>query len=118
MSEEIMQGLTEQQEASLPYYVHEGEMARLERANKRWFIAFIIVLAMLFVTNAGWIVYESQFETYNYEQETRSDKSYAVALMNTGEGSLTYNGNGSEAEANGEGQEDQQPEPDEAVPEM
>ena len=47
--------------AMIPYYVHEGEMSRMERLNKRWFIAFLIAIIMLFVTNAGWIYYENQF---------------------------------------------------------
>jgi hypothetical protein len=57
----------EQKTVSIPYYVHEGEMFRVERLNKRWFIAFMIVLFMLFGTNLGWVIYENQFETYSYE---------------------------------------------------
>lgn len=40
---------------------HEKEMTRLEVQCKRWFIAFLIVLAMLFVTNAAWVIYEMSF---------------------------------------------------------
>jgi len=40
---------------------HEKEMTRLEVQCKRWFIAFMIVLAMLFVTNAAWVIYEMSF---------------------------------------------------------
>lgn len=113
MSEKSMQELTEQQAASLPYYVHEGEMTRLERANKRWFIAFIIVLVMLFVTNAGWIVYDHQFETYQVQQDVDTGTGAAVVA---GIGDVTYGQ--SEADNPGPSAEDQQPEPDEAVPEM
>ena len=70
MSENVYGTLSEEQKAvSIPYYLHEGEMYRLERLNKRWFIAFLIVLVMLFVSNAGWIIYENQFqdEVYSYE---------------------------------------------------
>ena len=109
--------LNESQKAvDIPYYVHEGEMSRMERLNKRWFVAFLIVLVMLFVSNVGWIIYESQFETYSYEQEASSDKSFAVALLNTGEGSINYDGHGSEATGDGAGEENQQPEPDENLP--
>lgn len=59
----------DRESVSIPYFIHEGEMYRLERANKRWFISFLIVLAMLFLTNAGWIAYESQYETYRIEQD-------------------------------------------------
>lgn len=75
----------EQKAAVIPYYVHEGEMNRLERLNKRWFISFLIVLVMLFVTNAGWIIYESQYcdELYTYEIQQDSGEG----------GTNTYTGN-------------------------
>ena len=60
--------------AMIPYYVHEGEMVRMERINKRWFIAFLIVLVMLFATNAGWIVYESQFSDVVTTTEIEADQ--------------------------------------------
>ena len=39
----------ENEPVMIPYFVHEGEMARMERANKRWFVAFLVVLVMLVV---------------------------------------------------------------------
>ena len=116
MSENFTDLNEEQQAVSMPYFIHEGEMSRMERLNKRWFVAFLIAILMLFITNAGWIIYESQFETVSYEQEVRSDKSYAMALLNTGEGSINYNGNDSQTETDGESQEDQQPESYENLP--
>ena len=35
----------------------------LKRASKRNFIIILILLVMLFATNIGWLIYESQFET-------------------------------------------------------
>ena len=40
----------------------ESALAREDRKNKRLWILVIILLAMLFCSNAGWIWYESQFE--------------------------------------------------------
>ena len=37
----------------IPYYVHEGEMNRLERANKRLIIGLIIVFLAFVGTNLG-----------------------------------------------------------------
>jgi hypothetical protein len=71
---------------AVPYVVYEMEQARAERHSKRWMIAFFVAIAMLFATNIGWLIYESQFETYYYEQD-----SAAVNNINTGEGSI-YNG--------------------------
>ena len=42
-------------------WLFEGAMARLERSNKRLFILTVILTLLLFATNFGWIVYESQF---------------------------------------------------------
>lgn len=75
--------------AMIPYYVHEGEMVRLERMNKRWFVAFIVVLVMLFATNAGWIIYESQFETVDIDQKVETGDSPAV-VSGTGDAIYGY----------------------------
>ena len=48
---------------------HEKEMTRMETANKRMFIAFLIVLVMLFATNIAWVIYESQFQDVVVTQE-------------------------------------------------
>ena len=74
---------------------HEKEMTRMETANRRWFIAFLIVLSMLFVTNAGWIVYENQFQDIMIEQEGYSDTGNNY-LNGTGE--MTVNGQSGEAD--------------------
>lgn len=63
----------EQKAVSIPYYLHEGEMFRLERLNKRWFIAFLIVLVMLFVTNGAWIAHEMQYKDEMWTYEIQQD---------------------------------------------
>lgn len=55
--------------AMIPFYVHEGEVYRLERANRRLFILMLIVFLAFITTNAGWIIYESQFEDVVVTQE-------------------------------------------------
>lgn len=47
---------------SIPFFVHESDMTRMERANKRWFIAFLVTLILLVGSNIGWMAYESSFE--------------------------------------------------------
>lgn len=54
---------------SVPYMVYDMDMARAERHSKRWMIAAIVMAVMLFATNIGWIIYESQFETISYQQD-------------------------------------------------
>lgn len=52
----------ENEKISVPYVVHEGDMARLERTVKRLWILCILLVLLLVGSNAGWIWYESQFE--------------------------------------------------------
>ena len=54
---------------SVPYIVHESSMARMERQIKRLWIALIVCIAMIFACNVAWLAYESQFETFYYEQD-------------------------------------------------
>lgn len=66
--------------AQIPYIVYESEMARVERSKneevarhmrdkRNWMIAFFVALALFFVTNIGWLIYESQFVTISYAQD-------------------------------------------------
>ena len=43
-------------------------MKELKTHSKRWFIIAIIELIIIITTNAGWLIYESQFETVTEEQ--------------------------------------------------
>ena len=47
---------------TIPYYAHEGMMARMERTVRRLWIICIILIILLAGTNAAWIWYEMQFE--------------------------------------------------------
>lgn len=59
----------EKEKTSVPYIVYEGEMARAERRDKRQWIVIIVLIVALFASNIGWLIYESQFETYTYTQD-------------------------------------------------
>lgn len=108
----------EEKTVSIPYYVHEGEMTRMERLNKRWFLAFMIVLVMFFASNLAWVIYEMSYDTYYYAQEaTAEGNGDAAALLSTGEGSVTFNGK-SETSGKVSGKEDQLHESDEGMPEL
>ena len=58
MEENISSNLPE----TIPYVVHESEVARLERTIKRLFILCLVLIFVAVGTNAYWIWYESQFE--------------------------------------------------------
>ena len=72
-------------EKMIPYFSHEGDMARMERANKRLFILLLIIPTILIIalvgTNAAWISYENSFEDkveIEAEQETSEGSNYIV----------------------------------------
>lgn len=50
-------------EKMIPYFCHEGDMARAERTIKRLWILCIMLIILLVGTNIAWIHYESQWET-------------------------------------------------------
>ena len=63
---------------------HEKEMTRMEIINRRWFIAFLVVLFMLFGTNMAWVIYENQFQ----------DVVVTTTAESQGEGNATAFGTG------------------------
>lgn len=76
--------IKDEKQAMVPYFLHESEMARLERMVKRMWILCIIMFLALVGTNAGWICYESQFEDKVITQEISQDSGFG--------GTNTYNG--------------------------
>ena len=45
----------------VPYIVHERDIARMERMNRRLWILCIVLIVLLAVTNGAWLYYENQF---------------------------------------------------------
>lgn len=70
----------------VPYAVHEKDMARMERTNKRLWIALILLIVFLVGSNIAWIAYESQFETVESTEITQD--------VDTGEGDAFVSGTG------------------------
>lgn len=85
---------TKNQSDEVPYIVHEGTMARMERTVKRLWVTIILLIAMLVATNGAWLYYDSQYEdvvtTETYEANT-NDGGDALISRN---GDVTVNGNG------------------------
>ena len=74
---------------TIDYTVHESIMARMERANKRWFIAWLITFVLLCCCVGGFIWYESQFEEISMTQEATTDGGGDV-VVNGAAGDLYY----------------------------
>jgi hypothetical protein len=121
--------MSAEQSVSIPYFVHEGEMTRLnlihkedkdrlDKLNKRWFISFLIVLAMLFASNIAWVIYEMCYQTVYISNDASSETGDSTALLTTGEGSVNYYGNAREASDTVPGETNEQQQPGEGVPDL
>lgn len=62
-------------------YVHDAYIATFERHLKRQWIAILLLIVLLFGSNAAWLYYESQFTsemTTTVTQELTADGGDAV----------------------------------------
>lgn len=80
----------------IDYIVHESQMARMERIIKRLWILAIILIVLLFGSNAAWIWYENQFQdeviTVEAEQTTEGGgNNYALGGDFNGEATSQSN---------------------------
>lgn len=58
----------------IPFAAHQAEMSRSERQHKALVWIIVLFILLLVGTNAGWLIYESQFETVEaWEQEVWQD---------------------------------------------
>lgn len=72
----------------VPFIVFESEMARAERRDKRQWIIIIVLIFSFLASNIGWLIYESQFDTYSYEY---SQDGEGLNNINTGaQGDVLY----------------------------
>lgn len=68
---------------TVPYIVHEADMARQERTIKRLWILAILLIVLLVGSNCAWLWYESQFTDeivteIEAQQETSEGNNYVV----------------------------------------
>lgn len=71
-------------------------LKEVKAQSKRWFIIAIIELVIIIATNAGWLIYESQFETVTDTETTTVDggeNGIATYLENSESGDINYGEN-------------------------
>ena len=85
----------------VPYIVHEADMARMERSNKRLSVLATVVVALLFISNGLWLWVWNQYEYVDTEVTT--------SVSQDGEGNNII-GNGNEVTDEPNGNEDGQDE--------
>lgn len=71
---------------TIDYVAHEADMARMERINRRLWIALLIVILLFTASNAFWIWRESQFEDVITTTETVTQDT------GNGNGNNTFSG--------------------------
>ena len=69
----------------VPYIVHEGAVARLERVIKRMLRLVLLLIILLFVSNAAWILYQSQFEDVETTITQENEDGYNNYIGNDGD---------------------------------
>lgn len=75
---------------TIPYLVHESDMARQERTIKRLWVLCIILILLLVGSNAFWFYYESQFEeVVETTQEVTQENSDGINNFVGGDGVIT-----------------------------
>lgn len=74
----------------VPYIVHESSMARMERQTKRLWIALIVVIAMLFASNAVWLWAWMQYDYESYSYDLSADGDSDANFI--GQDGNIYNG--------------------------
>ena len=55
--------------ASVPFFAHEQAIERQERHINKLYGIITLLIVLLFLTNLGWLAYESQFQTVTALQD-------------------------------------------------
>lgn len=55
---------------SIPYFVHEGDMDRADRTNKRLTVALVLTIVLMFLSNGIWLYEWMQYDYVSEDEET------------------------------------------------
>lgn len=80
----------------VPFVVHEGILARMERTIKRLWIVVLVLIGLLAASNGAWIWYESQFVEESVWQEVDTGEGDAFVA---GIGDVNYGEDKAESDA-------------------
>ncbi len=77
----------DQKQENVSYFVHEGIMARMERTVKRLWIALIIAVILIFVSNGMWLYAWMQFDYVDTDRsiDINADNGTANYIGNDGD---------------------------------
>lgn len=86
--------MSEKEIAQIPFYAHEGEVTRLERINKRLWIAVLVVFAAFVISNLAWIIFENQYQDIVTTETYTADADGSGNAVANGKGDVTIYGYG------------------------
>lgn len=59
----------ENEKMMIPYFAHEAEVMRQEKHMKRLWIALVISILCILISNLVWIWYINQYDFVSYDQD-------------------------------------------------
>lgn len=65
----------------IPYIAFEAEMARYERTIKRLLIALLVSVALIFASNAAWLLFFNQFDIIGDTVQLESNEAGNASYM-------------------------------------
>lgn len=66
----MKRGMTEKQvERCNPYFLYEKNMELIDRGHKRLWVVILVLIALLCISNVGWLYINSQYEKVVVTQE-------------------------------------------------
>lgn len=70
------------QKQDVPFLVHEADMARMERQNKRVWILCVVLAVLLAFSWLGFVLYEAQYvdESATVEVDTGEGDAYVAGI--------------------------------------
>ena len=69
----------------VPYIVHEGAVARLERVIKRMWVLVLSLIILLVASNGAWIWWESKYQTIETTITQENADGYNNYIGNDGD---------------------------------
>ena len=61
--------MNENEKMVIPYFAHEAEVMRQEKHMKRLWIALVISILCILISNLVWIWYINQYDYVSYDQD-------------------------------------------------
>lgn len=80
LNDDLFKECSEQKKLeTIPYFAHEGDMARMERTVRRLWVAVLVAITLIFASNLAWLWCWMQFDYVSTESSVDVNAKYGVA---------------------------------------